>query len=182
MVEEWKDIKDYEGLYQVSNLGRVKKLSGVSKTWNKKDRILKPGKNKFGYLFVGLCKDRKRKYFQVHRLVLTTFSPVSNMDELTVDHVNRIPTDNRLVNLRWATSKEQMYFDDQDFKSHAKKVLQFTKNGQFVKEFESAYEIKRELGYLQSHISQCCNGKRKTAYGYIWSFDNLNKYNEIKLF
>lgn len=172
--EIFKDIVGYEGLYQISNYGRVKSL-GNDKT--RKEKILKPWKNSYGYLYVRLSKDGKMKPFLVHRLVLQTFNPVDNMNELQVDHINMDKTDDKLSNLRYATSKEQKYFDNQDWKTHAKKVYQYTKGGSFVKEWSSIHEIERELGFWSSYISECCNGRHKSSYGYIWSYtkkDNPN--------
>lgn len=113
MIEEiWKDVKDYEGLYQVSNMGNVRSLDKES--WNgsgwfiKKGRILKPAKDKKGYLYVNLHKDGKSKTRFTHRLVMMAFSPCENMDKLEVDHINTITDDNRLENLKWVTRKENM--------------------------------------------------------------------------
>ena len=93
--EEWKDVKNYEGLYQVSNFGRLKSLKYG------KERILKANKDRYGYLFVRLCKDVKPKMCLIHRLVAEAFIP--NPDNLpTVDHIDRNPLNNTVENLRWA--------------------------------------------------------------------------------
>ena len=114
IAEVWKDIQGYEGLYQVSNLGRVKrlgrfiesKLKGVDKVW-KPEQILKPIKTKYGYLMVALRKNYKPKYFTVHRLVAITF--ISNPENKPqIDHINAIKTDNTVNNLRWVTAKENI--------------------------------------------------------------------------
>lgn len=98
MQEIWKDIKDYEGLYQISNFGRVK---------NKRGHILKP-KYQFGYCFVNLISsDKKRKRKPIHRLVATAFIPNPN-NKPCVDHIDTVRDNNIVSNLRWCTYKENM--------------------------------------------------------------------------
>ena len=102
-MEEWRDIKGYEGLYQVSNLGRVKSL-GNNKT--RKEKILKP-ETINGYLRVCLFKERKGKHILVHRLVADAFIP--NMDNKPyIDHIDGNPNNNIINNLRWCTHNENM--------------------------------------------------------------------------
>lgn len=96
-LEFWRDIKGYEGLYQVSNVGQVRSL--------RSNKILKPRNNGGGYLQVKLCKNGKEKFFYVHRLVAEAFLP--NEDELPeVDHINNDKTDNRVANLQWISKVE----------------------------------------------------------------------------
>jgi hypothetical protein len=90
--EEWRPIVGYEGLYEVSDLGRVKGL--------KRGKILKPSPDKDGYLTLILC-NKGEKMCRVHRLVLQSFQPTE--EDLVCDHINHIKNDNRLINLRWAT-------------------------------------------------------------------------------
>ena len=114
IAEIWKDIQGYEGLYQVSNLGRVKslgrfiesRLKGVDKVW-KAERILKTCKRTNGYIGVGLRKNVKGKNFNIHRLVAIAFIP--NPDNLPqIDHINADKTNNNVNNLRWVTAKENV--------------------------------------------------------------------------
>ena len=103
MEEEiWKPIKDYEGLYEVSNLGRVKSLNYRG---TRKERILKNTERSNGYLAIGLIKNGKTKMFRVHRLVAEAFIP-NPENKPCVDHINTIRDDNRVENLRWVTYKE----------------------------------------------------------------------------
>lgn len=108
--EIWKDVKGYEGLYQVSNLGKVKSLKRLcnSKFNSKriiKERILKSHKNTSGYLSVVLCKN-KSKSFTIHRLVLINFSCLNKNKQ--VNHINGNKLDNRLENLEWCNSSENL--------------------------------------------------------------------------
>lgn len=108
MKEEWKDIPGYEGLYQISNLGRVKSLARKVKTKNGNyqgynEKILKTRKK--GYCIVSLCKDRKIKGMQVHRLVAEAFIP-NPENKPYVDHIDTNPQNNNVNNLRWCTQKE----------------------------------------------------------------------------
>lgn len=104
MTEIWKDIKDYEGLYQVSNFGRVKSLK---RKWRLRERILKLMLHSKGYLFVGLFKNSKGRNFLCHRLVAKAF--VSNPDNKPeVNHLDGIKTHNEDYNLEWCTPKENV--------------------------------------------------------------------------
>ena len=115
MEEIWRDIKDYEGLYQVSNMGRVKSLgrwsnrqkNGVSFPYFIKEKILKNRKIKGGYYIVGLCKDKISKDYRVSRLVAEAFIPNPD-NKLFVDHIDTNPLNNLSNNLRWVTQKENM--------------------------------------------------------------------------
>ena len=108
--EIWKDIPEYENLYQVSNQGRVYSLpkewiSGWNNVKRKHDGIIFEPQLDNRYLRVGLTKNKKRKFFRVHRLVLSAFCGDSNLE---ANHINGIKTDNRLENLEWVTPSENM--------------------------------------------------------------------------
>ena len=110
-LEYWKDVVGYEGLYQVSNLGRVKSLERtIQRTTNKqkiKERILSQGLSTTGYKKVVLYKNKNRKNKKVHRLVAEAFIP-NTENKRTVNHKNGIKTDNKFSNLEWATYSENM--------------------------------------------------------------------------
>ena len=111
MEEEiWKSIKDYEGYYEVSSLGRVRSIERTivkndGRVTTYKERIIKPHKNNQGYLMVSLYVGGKCKRFLVHRLVAEAFIP-NPENKPCVDHINTIRTKNEVTNLRWATYEE----------------------------------------------------------------------------
>ena len=181
-MEIWRDIKGYEGLYQVSNLGRVKSLgNGCSNA--SKERILKPfidNREGKGYLRVTLCKNGKTKRFQVHRLVAEAFIPNPNNLPF-INHKSEIKSQNNVENLEWCDQKYNNSFGTRierivkaniNHPNKSKPVLQYDLEGNFIKEWESTMEIDRQLGFAHTNISKCCKGKYKQAYGYIWRYKN----------
>lgn len=113
MNEIWKDIKGYEGYYQVSNFGRVKSLARVvigknNRKYDIKEKIVKSRIHQNGYLFVHLCKNGKKKHLSIHRLLAQAFIPnLENKPE--VNHKDGNKENNRVENLEWATSKENVH-------------------------------------------------------------------------
>lgn len=185
MKEEiWKDIEGFDGLYQVSNLGRVKSLDRYVRqhTGNqfKKGKILKQKNDKYGYKRIGLRKDGKQKSFQIHRLVAQTF--IQNPHNYPcVNHKDEDKTNNCADNLEFCTVAYNNNYGTRNkivsqkmtnHKSVSKCVIQFTKDGIFVNEYQSAREASRQTGICFSNISACCNNKPhvKSAGGYVWKF------------
>ena len=172
MIEIWKDIKDYEGLYQVSNFGRVRSLDHYSATKCKgvicliKGKFLTPTLQRTGYLSVCLSKNGTVKRCLVHRLVAEAFIPNPH-NHPTVDHINRIRTDNCVENLRWA-SWELQAENNTSYDVSSKPVLQYTLDMVFVKEYPSIGEASRQTGIDKANISACCRGKIKSAGHYKW--------------
>lgn len=175
MKEIWKEIVDYESMYLVSNRGRVKSLKRKNARGNLlKTKILKPGKNTDGYLYVTLCKDKDKKQFRVSRLVALAFIP--NPDGLPqVNHKNENKADNRVENLEWCTAKYNVNFGTSISRMRIKKeraICQMSKSGDLIKCFNSAKEASRELNIDHSRICKCLRNipGYNSAGGFYWNF------------
>lgn len=182
MEEIWKDIKDYEGLYQVSNLGRVRSLP--RKGTYKDIHILKLGKNHKGYLQVKLSKDSVLKCKSIHRLVAEVFIPNPD-NKPQVNHKDTNKENNCVNNLEWVTNLENMQHSwkmglrnniYKKGKEHYKSVIvyQYDLQNNLIKKWYCVKDIERELGFDNRNICACCRNKKKTAYGYKWSYKLFN--------
>lgn len=185
MIEIWKDILGYEGLYQASNLGRIKSVdrtkigkSGCEVIW--KGRILHQYSNNGNntYLKVRLSKDGVIKNHYVHRLVWEAFN--GKIPELMqVNHIDENCHNNLLSNLNlmtskennnWGTHTERLVEKQLNNAVNSKIVFQFDLNGNFIREWPSGKEIQRQLNIPQANISACCLGKMKQSHSYIWKY------------
>ena len=181
--EIWKPVQGYEGLYEVSSLGRIKSLeryieqvqNGVLCKRPQKERILKLANFK-GYFSVNLTLNGFQKLYLVHRLVAKAFIP-NPENKKEVNHLNGIRNDNQIENLEWATRSEnsqhaydtglrKKYYNSENKSSVA--ISQFTLGGQWICDWAGALHAQKELGIDSCHISKCINGKRATTGGYIW--------------
>ena len=183
MKKIWKDIKGYEGLYQISNFGEV-----ISLNYNhtKTKKLLKPQKNKNGYLHVNIGG----KCISIHRLVAEAF--ILNPDNKKyVNHKDCNKQNNFVSNLEWNTAKENTQHAVKNklisyntklkkkscliniqkaIKKNKKEIYQYTKEQIFIKKYRSIIEASKETECNATHISLCAKGKQKTCGGYIWSY------------
>lgn len=177
MIEEWQDIEGYEGLYQVSSMGRVKSLKRKAHHWRGgeltiKERILKPITDSFGYRIVNLHTGGKQKTHKVHRLVCQAFHE-NPENKPHVNHINEIKTDNRACNLEWATAKENNNHgthNERVAKARSKQVGQYTLDGELIKVWPSVREVQRRMGFEQGYVSATARGEHKQAYDFIWKY------------
>lgn len=154
-MEEWRDISGYEGLYQVSNLGRVKSLGrivdGVKRNKLpikriKVERILKQSLNPDGYAFIRLCKDSIMTTKYVHKLVAISF--LGEMSGLHVDHINNVQKDNRLENLQWIFPRENT---SKDRKGSSKFIgVSLRKNSKKWESYISINKRRKHLGLFNN--------------------------------
>lgn len=199
IMEEWRDIEGYEGLYQISSEGRVKSLKRIARNNHTVDsKIRKPKIDKDGYCCVSLWIDGVSKEYFIHRLVAQAFVP-NPENKPCIDHINTDRTDNRVENLRWCTHKENTNnpisrekFLHNRYKVEGerrisiykptkeaiakmaekhKKPVGMYKDGNLIKRFDSAADAEREDNNLKfMSISAACNGRLKTYRGYEWKF------------
>ena len=202
-MEVFKNIEGYEGLYAISNEGRVKSLARDVE-WrgtirHQPERILKPIANNRGYLHVFLCKDGKVKTYYLHRLVASAF--IENPDGLPqVNHKDECPTNNCVFvnedgsvnyeksNLEWCTNEYNCNYGTHNQRmaetlTNGKRSIpvdMLTKDGELIRTFPSSAEAMRWLrinGYPKashSHVNECCKGRLQSCYGFKWRYANGN--------
>ena len=172
--EEWKDVVGYEGLYQVSDTGKIRSLFRYKKE-------LKPNITRNGYATVELFKNKESKRLLIHRLVAFAF--IENQNNLPqVNHIDENKLNNHVENLEWQTAKENMNFGTRAFRqnantnyntisakmkltqrgkgnNNAKAVMQFDKSGNFIKRYDTLKQASVETNTNHSHIAENCKGK-----------------------
>jgi len=185
MTEIWKDIKNYEGLYQVSNLGNVRGLRFINNIVNKeKIHGISITTQNSGYLKVMLYKDGKPKNVMVHRLVAEAF--IDNPEnKKQINHKDGNKHNNCVTNLEWCSKSENMRhafkmglataqakgkFGSENPKAISVNMID-KETGNIIKKFNSIIDATHYLGKSCSgHICNCCKGKLKSAYGYKWEY------------
>ena len=163
-MEIWKDIKGYEGLYQVSNLGRVKSSK----------KILSPSKTE--YLKVSLSKNGAQNTHYIHRLVAQAF--IDNKSNLPfVNHIDENKHNNNVNNLEWCDNKYNLNYGNAQKKKAKSQlrynVIQKDNKGNIVKVWESASQVATMLNYKKETIRKSCRKGLKN-YGYFWEYKKAN--------
>lgn len=174
-METWKAIPGYEGLYEASDLGRIRSLGRECNSKNnsrqrKRVRILVQEVTIHGYCRVRLFDTNgSAQHHAVHRLIMSTFIGAS---DLQINHINEIKTDNRLVNLEYCTPKQNCNHGTRNEKIGGYKnripVDMIASDGETIKAFDSITDAAKATGLSRFSIKLCCNGKLKTAGGYSW--------------
>lgn len=196
--EVWKDVVGGEGLYQVSNMGRIKRLAGHGYGKRHIDRIMKQQVNKRPYHppHLRMILNGVMKNTTVHRIVAKAFIPnPQNLPQ--IDHIDTDFYNNKVENLRWCSSfdnsnnpltrmhirqaveqvkKRPDYIEKQRYNMpHSKQVEQYDLSGVYIASFRTLSEASRNTGCTISNISRCCHGQQIQTKGYIWKFKNINQ-------
>lgn len=167
MQEVWKDVKDYEGLYKISNLGKVKSIAN-----NKYLKVNTTGE----YAYVGLYKNKRKTNKKIHRLVAENFIDNPN-GYLYVNHKDENKWNNSVNNLEWCTQKYNCNYGKRNEKMRRSKnkykIKQIDLDGKILKIWEDVLELKNNTKYNIRVIRSCCEHKCKTCYGYKWEYEPI---------
>ena len=194
MEEIWKDIKGYEGLYQVSTMGRIRSIdrfvnSREGRQKPIKGKLIKIFRNRGGYLQVNLWRNMKYKTYLVHRLVATTYIP-NPLNLSQINHIDEDKENNRIENLEWCDAQYNNNYGTKperisekrkgmtmprhavlvSKRKRSKHIIQMDLDGNEIMGWLSGHDCERETGYDQGLIGSVCNGKYRQAYGYRWKY------------
>lgn len=192
LIEEWRPVKDYEGIYEVSDWARVRSCERKVLTkrgyWTYKSVILKPSFNEGGYYVVNLSKDAESKLCRVHILVAEAFLP-NPENKPVVGHIKKLPdgtedkTANEAWNIRWMTYEENNNYGtikerhsashkDQTNDNLKKDVYQYSLDGKFIRKYKSSKHAAEHIGCHKETIARACRTKEPKK-GYRWSYEPL---------
>ena len=194
--EVWKDISGYEGFYQVSNLGRVKRLvawrgNQYNSTYVSSVKIVSPYIDDEGYERICLTVHNHSKRYRIHQLVAKAFIP--NPDYFPqVNHKDENKRNNHVDNLEWCTQSynnkygtrgKRIGIANHNGKGAKRSVLQYDLDGNFIKRWKSMQDASNNLtGVSVSKICACCRGDRSHHRGFIWKYEFPNERNKGNLY
>lgn len=180
MQEVWKDVPEFEDSYQVSNLGNIRSKDRFVKTCGggvrlAKARNIKPAKCVNGYLEAQLSKDGTRRVFLLHMLVTSLFIPNPN-NYAEVNHKDENIQNCRADNLEWCTSKYNANYGTRNArckesnKKYERSVIQYSKDGEFIKRWDCIADASRATGADESAIIRVCTNRQRTSLGFKWEY------------
>lgn len=175
--EFWQDIPGYEGLYQASTYGKIRSVERICIRGRGgkvvlPEKIMAQGTDRDGYSIVGISVNSKKQLKKVHRLIAETFLP-NPLNFSQVNHKDEVKSNNFVSNLEYCDCKYNIRFGsgiERSAQKRRKRVLQFDLAGNYLKTWDTAADVERELGVYASSICRCCNGKMRIAYGYKWKY------------
>lgn len=145
-----------------------------------RNKWMKPILNKKGYYYIKLSdNDDKIKNYRLHRVVYESVTGQPIPEGLQVNHIDEDKTNNHISNLNLMTCKDNINWGSHNERMRkaltnnpmrSKQVIQYDMEGNLIQVWPSTIEVHRQLGFSYGNISECCNGKRKSAYGFIWKF------------
>ena len=182
--EIFKSVKGYEGIYEISNYGRCRRISYKVDTETKMAQYglphyLTPNFGEWGHVRYALCVNGETRMKLAHRMILEAFDIPNPLKKPHINHIDNDPTNNYIENLEWCTHSENMQHMIKSGrkvtyrgKDHieSKEVHQYDKNMNLIAIYGSSGEASRETGFLSGHIREACRGKLKTYKGYIWKY------------
>lgn len=187
-MERWKEIKDYEGIYEVSSAGRVRSLPTIQHFVQGTayverffpGKVLKGYKNTNGYIYVDLHKDGSRIKRYIHQLVAEAFCE-GYAEGFTVNHKNYIRTDNRAENLEWMSIADNLAYSNTaiNLPDNGRSVVQMDDNGNIIAKYRTIKDASKSVGVSSTRIIYVCKGIYQHSAGYVWRYDdNGNKESE----
>lgn len=167
---EWREVKEYEGYYQVSDTGLIRSVDRHIVFSDGRERDYKGinlhiKNDKSGYPIVKLNRHGKNTRYFVHRLVAIAFLP-NPLNLPQINHKDENHANNKVDNLEWCDGKYNVRY------SLAVKVKQYDKNGNYLRTWDCMQDIQQELGIATPNIIQCCKRKAKTAGGFCWNYES----------
>lgn len=180
--ELWKSIKDYEGLYEVSNFGRIRSVDRYVEQQGRmqlyKGCLMSPFYNNSGYVCIRLSKNNKKHNFTLHRLVAIAFLPNPN-NLPCINHIDESHDNNCIDNLEWCDQSYNQGYGSLPLRrklAYGTRIAQYDLNGKYIRDFLSAREAEAEIGINHTQIVKCCKGLYHSAGGFIWrEYDGDNQ-------
>ena len=168
-MEIWRDISGYEGIFQVSDLGRIRRIKYKK---NKKIHLLQPVQTSTGYLMIGLNKDNNRRICLIQRLVARAFPEICGewFEGCQISHENDIKTDNRAVNLKVCNGSYNMRHNDlckKRRKFYCGRVAKYSEDNKILEVFKNTTEAAKDAGVCRGYMSRCLD-EEKSINGFIY--------------